>query len=175
MWRQHWVHTYIGSQKQPNTLNTMLFPNSGWKHIHKKDAWLSQSHSARKGHWPAKIQTLPKTARVPDNNIWQQQRHPSTTLLFWLTLNGHFRYAHYWLNNKVRIKLSCLCCWCLNYYYVFMIVIDLYLVKLINFNGSSPILTCNSRFWPSSGKIKKEKMPILVHSSLGSIEVSRNS
>lgn len=36
VWRQHWVHTYIGSQKQSNTLNNMLFPNSGWKHIHKR-------------------------------------------------------------------------------------------------------------------------------------------
>lgn len=106
VWGQHWVHTSIGSQKQSNTLSTMLFPNSGWKHRHKKDAWLFQSHSARKGHWPAKIQTLPKTARVP-NNIWQQW-YPSTTLLYWLTLNGHNKYAHYWLNNKVWMKLRLL-------------------------------------------------------------------
>lgn len=52
VWGQHWVHTSIGSQKQSNTLSTMLFPNSGWKHKYKKDAWLFQSHSARKGHWP---------------------------------------------------------------------------------------------------------------------------
>lgn len=108
VWGQHWVRTSIGSQKQSNTWSTMLFPNSGWKHKHQKDAWLSQSHSA-------KIQTLPKAARVWDINIWQQ-RYPSTTLLYWMTLNGHIKYAHYWLNNNVWMKLSCPCCWCLNFY-----------------------------------------------------------